>query len=165
RAAAPEPGRGRTDHRRRTALVTSEVLAESAVVVGATAPDQGSAIDLVGSILVAQGCATNEYVAQMREREKIVSTYLGNGIALPHGTNESKESVVRTGLAVAPFPEGGPRRGAPGAACGDRRRPSTLVRSRGRDTRQRAARERPQHHRASRPRRRGRRRRAYRRSW
>jgi phosphotransferase system HPr (HPr) family protein len=86
--------------------VTSEVLAESAVVVGATAPDQGSAIDLVGSILVAQGCATNDYVVQMREREKIVSTYLGNGIALPHGTNESKNSVLRTGLAVAQFPEG-----------------------------------------------------------
>jgi len=86
--------------------VTSQVLAESAVVVGATASDQGSAIDLVGAILVAQGCATNEYVVQMREREKIVSTYLGNGIALPHGTNEAKTAVLRTGLAVAQFPDG-----------------------------------------------------------
>jgi phosphocarrier protein FPr len=86
--------------------VTTEVLSRSAVVVGATAPDQGSAIDLVGSILVAQGCATKDYVVQMREREKIVSTYLGNGIALPHGTNESKNSVLRTGLAVAQFPDG-----------------------------------------------------------
>ena len=86
--------------------MTTEVLAASAVVVGATAPDQGSAIDLVGSILVAQGCATNDYVTQMREREKIVSTYLGNGIALPHGTNESKNSVLRTGLAVVQFPDG-----------------------------------------------------------
>lgn len=86
--------------------MTTEVLAESAVVVGAAAPDQESAIDLVGSILVAQGCATNEYVVQMREREKIVSTYLGNGIALPHGTNEAKSSVLRTGLAVAQFPDG-----------------------------------------------------------
>src|SRR5438045_7326426 len=44
----------------------------------------------------------------MQEREEIVSTYLGNGISLPHGTNESKEYVLRTGLAVAQFPDGVP---------------------------------------------------------
>src|SRR5437773_8288348 len=42
----------------------------------------------------------------MREREQIISTYLGNGIALPHGTNEAKTLVLRTGLAVAQFQEG-----------------------------------------------------------
>jgi len=86
--------------------VTIEVLSQSAVVVGARAADRDSAIDLVGAILVAQGCATPGYVAQMREREQIISTYLGNGIALPHGTNEAKTLVLRTGLAVAQFPEG-----------------------------------------------------------
>ncbi len=86
--------------------MTAEVLSASAVVVGATAADRDSAIDLVGAILVAEGCATSGYVAQMREREQIVSTYLGNGIALPHGTNESRSLVLRTGLAVAQFPTG-----------------------------------------------------------
>src|SRR5207247_9977736 len=82
--------------------------APSAVVVGATAADRKKAIALVGSILVAEGCVKSEYVTQMQEREEIVSTYLGNGISLPHGTNESKEYVLRTGLAVAQFPEGVP---------------------------------------------------------
>jgi phosphocarrier protein FPr len=86
--------------------VTVEVLAESAVVVGATAADKNKAIDLVGSLLVAEGCVTSAYIGQMQQREAIVSTYLGNGIALPHGTSESKDSVKRTGLAVAQFPDG-----------------------------------------------------------
>jgi phosphotransferase system HPr (HPr) family protein len=88
--------------------VTVEVLSRSAVVVGASAADRKKAIALVGSLLVAEGCVTSEYVTQMQEREEIVSTYLGNGISLPHGTNESKEFVLRTGLAVAQFPDGVP---------------------------------------------------------
>jgi multiphosphoryl transfer protein len=86
--------------------MTTEVLSTSAVVVGATAPDQTAAIDLVGAILVAEGCVTPDYVTEMRDRERIVSTYLGNGIALPHGTNEARSAVLRTGLAVAQFPDG-----------------------------------------------------------
>ncbi len=86
--------------------MTTEVLSESAVVVGATAPDRTAAIDLVGAMLVAERIVTPAYVAEMREREEIVSTYLGNGIALPHGTNEARSAVLRTGLAVAQFPDG-----------------------------------------------------------
>lgn len=86
--------------------MTTEVLSTTAVVVGASAPDQIAAIDLVGGILVAEGCVTPDYVTEMRDRERIVSTYLGNGIALPHGTNEARSAVLRTGLAVAQFPDG-----------------------------------------------------------
>ena len=86
--------------------MTTEVLSTSAVVVGATAPDRTAAIDIVGAMLVAEGCVTPDYVAEMRDREEIVSTYLGNGIALPHGTNEARTAVLRTGLAVAQFPDG-----------------------------------------------------------
>ena len=88
--------------------MTVEVLAASSVRVGAAAADRDAAIDLVGGILVASGSVTSEYVAEMRARERIVSTYLGNGIALPHGTNEARTAVRRTGLAVAQFPQGVP---------------------------------------------------------
>jgi phosphocarrier protein FPr len=74
--------------------------------VGVAAPDYDAAIDIVGGMLVESGCVTNAYVTEMRARERIVSTYLGNGIALPHGTNEGRSAVRRTGLAVAQFPEG-----------------------------------------------------------
>lgn len=88
--------------------MTVEVLPESAVKVGATASDRDAAIDLVGAMLVESGSVTRDYVAEMRARERIVSTYLGNGIALPHGTNEARTAVRRTGLAVAQFPGGVP---------------------------------------------------------
>jgi phosphocarrier protein FPr len=78
------------------------------VRVGAAASDRDAAIDLVGAMLVESGSVTSEYVAEMRAREQIVSTYLGNGIALPHGTNEGRTAVRRTGLAVAQFPSGVP---------------------------------------------------------
>jgi phosphocarrier protein FPr len=86
--------------------VSVEVLPESAVRVGATAPDRDAAIDLVGGMLVESGSVTSDYVVEMHARERIVSTYLGNGIALPHGTNEARTAVQRTGLAVAQFPKG-----------------------------------------------------------
>lgn len=85
-----------------------EVLSPSAIVVGASAAHQAEAIDLVGAILVAEGVVTADYVADMHAREAIISTYLGNGIALPHGTSETQDSILRTGLAVVQFPDGVP---------------------------------------------------------
>jgi phosphotransferase system HPr (HPr) family protein len=88
--------------------VSVEVLPASSVRVGAAAPDSDAAIDIVGGMLVESGCVTRDYVTEMRARERIVSTYLGNGIALPHGTNEGRTAVLRTGLTVAQFPAGVP---------------------------------------------------------
>lgn len=85
-----------------------DVLPASSVRVAATAADRDAAIDLVGAMLVDAGAVTSDYIAEMRARESIVSTYLGNGIALPHGTNEGRSAVRRTGLAVAQFPAGVP---------------------------------------------------------
>jgi phosphotransferase system HPr (HPr) family protein len=88
--------------------MTAEVLSTSAVQVGAEARSQDEAIDRVGALLVAEGLVTTEYVDAMHAREAIVSTYLGNGIALPHGTNEAQGAIRRTGLAVIQFPGGVP---------------------------------------------------------
>jgi multiphosphoryl transfer protein len=84
------------------------VLTADRVIVGATAATQAEAIDLVGRLLVDAGLATDAYVLAMHQREAIVSTYLGNGIALPHGTNEAHDAILGTGLAVAQFPAGVP---------------------------------------------------------
>jgi phosphocarrier protein FPr len=88
--------------------MTAEVLSTSAVQVGAKAASQDEAIDRVGALLVAEGLVTMDYVDAMHAREAIVSTYLGNGIALPHGTNEAQGAIRRTGLAVIQFPGGVP---------------------------------------------------------
>ena len=85
-----------------------EVLAESAIVVGATANGKDEAIDRVGTLLVEHGYVTGDYIDAMRDREAIISTYLGNGIALPHGTSEAQAAILRTGLAVVQYPAGVP---------------------------------------------------------
>jgi phosphotransferase system HPr (HPr) family protein len=89
-----------------TTPLAEEILRPSAVIVGAAAADKAAAIDRVGEILVTEGLVTEAYVKAMHEREAIISTYLGNGIALPHGTGEDQGSILRTGLAVAQFPGG-----------------------------------------------------------
>jgi phosphocarrier protein FPr len=88
--------------------VSDDVLAPSAVVVGAAAKDKEEAIDRVGGLLVEHGYVTPDYVTAMRDREAIISTYLGNGIALPHGTSEAQATILKTGLAVVQYPEGVP---------------------------------------------------------
>jgi multiphosphoryl transfer protein len=86
----------------------TEVLSKSAILVGASAADRSEAIRRVGALLVDDGLVTEGYVAAMLSREEIISTYLGNGIALPHGTSDSQDTILRTGLAVAQFPAGVP---------------------------------------------------------
>jgi phosphocarrier protein FPr len=88
--------------------VSDAVLSQSAIVVGATASDKDEAIDRVGGLLVEHGYVTPDYIGAMRDREAIISTYLGNGIALPHGTSEAQATILRTGLAVVQYPGGVP---------------------------------------------------------
>lgn len=64
------------------------------------------AIRAAGELLVKQGCVDESYVDAMIEREKLVTTYMGMGLAIPHGTSEAKESVKKTGIALVQYPEG-----------------------------------------------------------
>lgn len=88
--------------------MTTEVLAAGSVRVGAVAANQAEAIDQVGALLVETGLVTEAYVRAMHAREAIISTYLGNGIALPHGTDHVQDAILRTGLAVVQYPAGVP---------------------------------------------------------
>lgn len=64
------------------------------------------AIRAAGQLLVAQGCVDKAYVDAMVERENRVSTYMGMGIAIPHGTSEAKGTVKKTGIVLLQYPEG-----------------------------------------------------------
>lgn len=64
------------------------------------------AIRAAGQLLVAQGCVDIDYVDAMVERENRVSTYMGMGIAIPHGTSEAKGTVKKTGIVLLQYPEG-----------------------------------------------------------
>ncbi|MFT3887110.1 MAG: PTS mannitol transporter subunit IICBA [Arachnia sp.] len=97
----------------RSADVGSEVLAAESVVLSGSATDAASAITEAGNLLVAAGGVDAAYVAAMHEREELVSTYMGNFLAIPHGTNEAKDSVKRSTMSFVRYPEGIDWRGNP----------------------------------------------------
>jgi mannitol PTS system EIIA component len=78
----------------------SRLLPASSIDLGATATDRDDAIRQAGALLVEAGAVEPDYVDQMLERERIVSTFVGDGIAMPHGTLSAKSDVVSEGLSV-----------------------------------------------------------------
>ncbi|MDR3514911.1 MAG: phosphoenolpyruvate--protein phosphotransferase [Azospirillaceae bacterium] len=81
-------------------------LAERHIRLGCTAKDKNEAIRLTGQLLVENGFVEPGYVDSILEREKIANTYLGNGIAIPHGLPQARGFVLNTGIVVVQFPQG-----------------------------------------------------------
>ena len=84
----------------------AELLARDAIRLQERAGSRDEAIRRCGAVLVEIGAVAPVYVEAMLAREQSVSTYIGEGVAIPHGTLGSKESVLRDSLAVLRFPGG-----------------------------------------------------------
>lgn len=82
------------------------ILEPSAVRLGLVARDKADALRQCGEVLVEIGAASAAYADALLEREESVSTYIGEGVAIPHGTNESREHIQRAAIAYLQFPEG-----------------------------------------------------------
>ncbi|MCU6668388.1 PTS mannitol transporter subunit IICBA [Enterobacteriaceae bacterium H4N4] len=76
------------------------------IFLGLTASHKEDAIRFAGEQLVKGGYVEPEYVAAMLEREKLTPTYLGESIAVPHGTVEAKDRVLKTGVVFCQYPAG-----------------------------------------------------------
>jgi mannitol/fructose-specific phosphotransferase system IIA component len=85
---------------------TSAVLRAEGVQLGLEAADKWDAVRQSGALLVALGACEPGYADAMVEREQSVSTFIGEGVAIPHGTDESRALVKRTTLGVLQFPGG-----------------------------------------------------------
>jgi len=81
----------------------AEVLSAEAIVLGGSATTRDEAIDEAGRLLVAAGAVEESYVAAMHERETSVSTFMGNGLAIPHGTNEAKSAIRHTAITFVRY--------------------------------------------------------------
>lgn len=101
RTAAPTP----VAEEPRATEAAGEVLPLSSIVLDGSARTAAQAIDEAGELLVAAGAVEPAYVSAMHEREKSVSTFMGNGLAIPHGTNEAKSAIRRTGISFVRYPE------------------------------------------------------------
>jgi phosphocarrier protein FPr len=73
---------------------------------GAQAGNKEEAIRQVAAALVQAGNVADGYVNGMLAREQQTSTFLGNGIAIPHGTTDTRDQVLKTGVQVYQFPQG-----------------------------------------------------------
>jgi mannitol/fructose-specific phosphotransferase system IIA component len=82
------------------------VLAHEAVRLAQRASDKLDALRRSGAVLVEAGAVDPGYVDAMLAREEMVSTFMGEGVAIPHGTNEAKGLVHRTALGFLQFPDG-----------------------------------------------------------
>jgi phosphocarrier protein FPr len=83
-----------------------DILTVENVRLNVQAADKHEAIRLSGEILVEAGYVAPAYVDGMLEREKTMSTYIGNGVAIPHGQFEDRETIYSTGLSVLQFRDG-----------------------------------------------------------
>jgi PTS system mannitol-specific IIC component len=81
-------------------------LSENNIMLGLTATTKQEAIQFAGEQLVKNNYVAPEYIAGMFSREELVSTYLGEAIAVPHGTIEAKQYVQKTGISFCQYPEG-----------------------------------------------------------
>ena len=81
-------------------------LSESNIHLNASAADKQQAIEMAASALVQADNVENGYLQGMLAREQQTSTFLGNGIAIPHGTLDTRSMVKKTGVQVFQFPQG-----------------------------------------------------------
>ncbi|NBK36917.1 phosphoenolpyruvate--protein phosphotransferase [Pseudomonas soli] len=81
-------------------------LAVEQIAMGQRAADKGEALALLADRLVADGLVAEGYLAGLQARETQGSTFLGQGIAIPHGTPQTRELVFATGVRLLQFPDG-----------------------------------------------------------
>lgn len=81
-------------------------MLKKGIQLGQKAKSKKEAIQAAGELLKKMGCVDDTYIAAMHEREKEVSTYLGNGIAIPHGTSKAKANVKKSGIVFIQYPDG-----------------------------------------------------------
>lgn len=81
-------------------------LTEKNIFLGLTANSKEEAIRYAGQKLVDNGYVKPAYIEAMLERERLTSTFLGESIAVPHGTIEAKDDVITTGIVFCQYPAG-----------------------------------------------------------
>ena len=69
----------------------SELFSNDNIFLNVNVNSQNEAIEQAGKVLVDSGAVTDAYIQAMKDREQVVSTFMGNGLAIPHGTDEATQ--------------------------------------------------------------------------
>ena len=86
--------------------VTFDILQKKNILLNRKEEIKEEVIRILGMKLVESGYVNPSYIDAMIEREKTFATYMGNGIALPHGVESAKEGILASGIAIMIVPSG-----------------------------------------------------------
>lgn len=86
--------------------MSKQILTKENINLEVSLSNKVEAVRYTGEILVSNGYVEESYVDKMLEREQVTSTYIGNNVAIPHGTEDAKAAVKETGLSVVTVPSG-----------------------------------------------------------
>lgn len=101
-AAAPEPAPAAEPAK----TAKTDVIIKEGIKTGLASVTKEEAIQAAGELLHQLGYVNESYIPAMQERERTVSTYMGLGVAIPHGTAEAKGEVKKTGIVMLQYPDG-----------------------------------------------------------
>lgn len=87
-------------------MMTKQVLSTDTILLNAKVTDKEQAIRLAGKLLVNNGYVEEVYIDKMLEREAQMSTYIGNYVAIPHGTADAKKVIKESGISIVQIPNG-----------------------------------------------------------
>lgn len=87
------------------ATADNAILSPESIKLDVPATDRDHAIEQAGQLLVSTGAVDSSYVAAMHQREESVSTFMGNGLAIPHGTNEAKSAIHTSAMSFTRYSE------------------------------------------------------------
>ena len=105
-AVAPAPAQTAEEKAQNLATAKRDVLVRESIKLNQPSVTKEEAIRRAGELLVERGCVEPAYIDAMLEREKLVSTYMGMGIAIPHGTAQAKGTVKKTAITMLQYPDG-----------------------------------------------------------
>lgn len=97
--------------------MSSHLIQASGIRIAAAASSREEAVALCGQTLLELGAVSEEYVPAMWEREQIISSYMGEGVAMPHGTDEARAYVKFDQLVFLRFVTEIDWAGVPVRAC------------------------------------------------
>lgn len=82
------------------------VLNEKNIRLNVENETKTEAIERVGNLLVQNGYVEKDYIEGMKKREADITTYIGNGVAIPHGMNQYIKYIKNSGIVIAQYPKG-----------------------------------------------------------
>lgn len=82
------------------------ILVKEGIVLNIASESKDKAIERAGKLLIDGGYVKENYIDGMKAREEEVTTYMGNGVAIPHGMNEYKKEILESGIVIAQYPNG-----------------------------------------------------------